>query len=308
MLPLLVVGGLVVVLGIAALVLDIGHAYVVKRQLQASADAAALAAAGALPSVSSASSVALTYGASGKNPVASTTQTSSGWCLTTVATCYGSSPGTQVGVGGQANGVVVQDVASVPTTFMKVFGIASLTVHATAVACGGCGAQCPATAQSISLRWHYTSGGAGSWSGTQSDDCPASVSMGPQAMEGDLRLSPGSVIQAGYDLSVPGNTSQLTIPVGSPQLVLRARCVSGATPSASQLTIAMPSQTYSVSDSDWYPSGDEHSALVYQGSATVPDLCAGGLVRFDKGGTFTAALPGSSLPVLEPTSAVPGLS
>jgi hypothetical protein len=43
-----------------------------------------------------------------------------------------------------------------------------------------------------------------------------------------------------------------------------------------------------LSSSDWLPSGDQHNALVYEGSVVVPDLCAGGQVRLDKGGTFSA--------------------
>jgi uncharacterized membrane protein len=47
----LVVVMLVVLLGFAALVIDVGYAYYAHRQLQASADAAALAGAQELPNV-----------------------------------------------------------------------------------------------------------------------------------------------------------------------------------------------------------------------------------------------------------------
>ena len=46
----------------------------------------------------------------------------------------------------------------------------------------------------------------------------------------------------------------------------------------------------SVTSDQWYPSGDQHSPLVYQGSVTVPDLCGGGQLRLDQGGTFTASV------------------
>jgi hypothetical protein len=52
----------------------------------------------------------------------------------------------------------------------------------------------------------------------------------------------------------------------------------------------MPTTTFTISDSAWHPSGDQHSPLVYQGSVSVPDVCAGGQVRLDKGGTFTASI------------------
>lgn len=39
-----------------------------------------------------------------------------------------------------------------------------------------------------------------------------------------------------------------------------------------------------------YPSGDQSSLLAYQGSIAVPDLCGGGQLRLDQGGTFTASV------------------
>jgi hypothetical protein len=54
--------------------------------------------------------------------------------------------------------------------------------------------------------------------------------------------------------------------------------------------VSIPTATYTVSDSKWYPSGDQRSSLVYQGSAATPDACNGGLVRLDKGGTFSAGV------------------
>ena len=53
----------------------------------------------------------------------------------------------------------------------------------------------------------------------------------------------------------------------------------------------MPDQSYnSTNGGDWYPSGDQSSSLVYQGSITVPDLCNGGDVDLARGGTFTATI------------------
>jgi hypothetical protein len=109
-------------------------------------------------------------------------------------------------------------------------------------------------------------------------------------MEGELKIAPGTTLKVGYDLTVPGNKLALSITVGNPQVVFAVRCVSGATPSASTFTVPMPSQTYSVIDSGWYPSGDQKSPLVYQGSLAVPNLCGGGQLRLDQGGTFTASV------------------
>jgi hypothetical protein len=55
----------------------------------------------------------------------------------------------------------------------------------------------------------------------------------------------------------------------------------------------MPDQMYNVpaNSSAWFPSGDQHSPLVYQGSFLVPaSLCSTGQVRLQHGGEFTALL------------------
>jgi hypothetical protein len=147
---------------------------------------------------------------------------------------------------------------------------------------------CP-TGTKANFRWHYSANGSsGSWSATKSVLCPNSLSIGPQAMEGDLKVAPGATLRVGYSFTVPGNHATLFITVGNPQVVFNVRCVSGATPSAPTFTVNMPTQTYQVTDDKWYPSGDQHSSLVYQGSIAVPNLCGGGKLRLDKGGTFSA--------------------
>ena len=141
------------------------------------------------------------------------------------------------------------------------------------------------------FRWHYSANGSsGSWSGTKSAVCPSSLTMGPQAMEGNLKVWPGTTLAAGYDFTVPGNNASLSLTVVNPQVVFAVGCVSGAIPSQPTLTVPLPSQNYSFSGSQWYPSGDQQSPLVYPGSVTVPNLCGGGQVRFDRGGTFTASI------------------
>jgi len=112
--------------------------------------------------------------------------------------------------------------------------------------------------------------------------------MGPQAMDGDLKVSPGVTLKVGYDFAVPGNKASLSLTISNPQVVLTVRCVSGASPSQSTETVSMPSQTYTVTNDQWIPSGDQNSPLVYAASTTVPDLCGGGQLRLDQGGTFTA--------------------
>ena len=143
----------------------------------------------------------------------------------------------------------------------------------------------------LNFRWHYSANGtSGSWSGTQSTVCPGSISEGPQAMEGDLKLAPGTTLMAGYDFTSPGNNTTFSVTVSNPQVVFTLRCVSGAISSQTSLTVTMPTTTYSVTGSGWFPSGDQHSPLVYQGSVAIPDVCGGGQVRLDKGGTFSAGV------------------
>jgi len=68
--------------------------------------------------------------------------------------------------------------------------------------------------------------------------------------------------------------------------VFTIRCVSGKSPSQSTWTVTMPDASYSVSDADWHPTGDQKVA--WYGSGVMPNFCNGGQVRLDKGGTFTA--------------------
>ena len=149
---------------------------------------------------------------------------------------------------------------------------------------------CPQGAKA-NFRWHYSAdGSAGGWSGTTTETCPGTVTMGPQAMEGNLTVSPGDTVQAGYDFTLPGNNTALTLTVSTAEVVFDVACASGATPSQPSFTVTMAGQSYSLTGSQWYPSGDQSSPLVYQGSVSVPDLCGGGSLDLAQGGTFTATL------------------
>jgi hypothetical protein len=148
----------------------------------------------------------------------------------------------------------------------------------------------PKCTQKTNVRWHYRSHGtSGSWSATVSPNCQTgSISIGPSTMEGDLKVSPGQAVDVGYDFNLPSNHSLFTVLVNNPQVAFTIRCTSGAAPSQSTYTVAMPTVAYSVGDSNWHPSGDQQSGLVWEGTFTMPNLCNGGQVRLDKGGTFTA--------------------
>ena len=143
--PLLAVGMLLLLLGVAGLVVDVGNISVAQRKVQAVADAAALAGAAVLPDTAQAVSTAEQYGATGTNAAALTglsvaQPTPQPWCLNDVSYCYDNAVGGPPTIDpSQANGLVVHETATVKTTFMRLFGFSSVTVHATATACGLCG-------------------------------------------------------------------------------------------------------------------------------------------------------------------------
>ena len=123
---------ILVLLGFCALALDVGHAYLAQRRLQASVDAAALAGADALPNPAAASALADQYGANGSNAPRGV----GGVQMTVTTRCIAAAPGCA-----PANAVVVKEAASVDTVFGKLFGVSQLTVHATATACSPCGSR-----------------------------------------------------------------------------------------------------------------------------------------------------------------------
>ncbi len=123
---------IVVIVAIAGMVIDLGNAYRVHQQLQATADAAAAAGADNLPSTPNAIAAAARYSAAagGKNsirgagPVAESAYTD---CSTDPAHCKG------------ANTVHVTETASVPTTFLGLLGIDHIDQTVQAQACSPCG-------------------------------------------------------------------------------------------------------------------------------------------------------------------------
>jgi hypothetical protein len=157
---------------------------------------------------------------------------------------------------------------------------------------------CP-SGTSIHVRWHYSgeqsngSYSSGSWSATTGFTCPSQVAFQTQAMEGNLQLAPGATLKAGYDFTIPGDNNSVTVTFTNPEVTFtNVTCVSGATPTTSTITVPMPTpQSYtSTNGGNWYPSGDQSSSLVYQGSISVPNVCNGGDVDFQNGGTFTATI------------------
>jgi len=113
---------LVVLLGISALVIDVGKAYVVKRHLQATVDAAALAGAQSLPDPTAATAAAQSY--SGSPGMKNEAAKLPGVTTSVTTKCIGTKPCSPV------NAIVVDATTTTPTIFAKVLGIDSFTIHA----------------------------------------------------------------------------------------------------------------------------------------------------------------------------------
>jgi len=126
----LIVLFMLVMLGFCALCLDVGHAYLAQRRLQSAADAAALAGAQELPDVTSATTYANTYGSNGNNAPSGLDSSS----ITVTTRCIASVPGCA-----PSNAVVVKETGVINTTFAKLLGVPTITVHASATACSPCG-------------------------------------------------------------------------------------------------------------------------------------------------------------------------
>ena len=130
----LVVVALLALLGMCALVIDLGYLYWNQRHLQASADAAALAGAMQLPDPASSVSVAKQFGTglsakNGDSRLSNVSETISTKCLTSVPGCD------------PVNAVVVDENATVNTFFMQIFGVDFAHVHVRATACSPCGVK-----------------------------------------------------------------------------------------------------------------------------------------------------------------------
>ena len=117
------------------LVVDVGHAMLVQRQLQAGVDAAALAGVQHLPDAAMAETVAQQFGPTPGNKNAVNTVNNA---VTTAKTsCLAGVPGCNRRDGG-VNGITVVSSSVVPTWFGRIIGINSMSVSAKATACSPC--------------------------------------------------------------------------------------------------------------------------------------------------------------------------
>jgi Putative Flp pilus-assembly TadE/G-like len=126
---------MVLMLCCVGLVVDVGHAMLVQRQLQAGVDAAALAGVQHLPEADEAEAVAVEYSATpgSRNAV----NTIDNAATTAEALCIAGVPGCNRRDGG-VNGIKVRSESLVPTWFGRIIGIERLKVSAVATACSPC--------------------------------------------------------------------------------------------------------------------------------------------------------------------------
>ena len=118
---------MVAFMGVAGFTIDIGHAYVVRNQLQISTNAAGLAAAGDVfvsRSLTDAQSIALAYATA--NSVSGLSLNSGypqvkQYCVQVLADLSNSKCTTS----SSANALQVTEQVSMPTTFMRIFGVNS---------------------------------------------------------------------------------------------------------------------------------------------------------------------------------------
>jgi hypothetical protein len=120
---------LVALLGMSALVLDVGFTWYAKRQVQAQIDAAALAGAQELPDTAAATRLANAYLA--KNPLPG--GVSAGMPSITFTQLQGTRTGAPV------NKITVEETGTVPTVFAKFLGVDGLHYDVKSNACEPCG-------------------------------------------------------------------------------------------------------------------------------------------------------------------------
>jgi hypothetical protein len=147
----------------------------------------------------------------------------------------------------------------------------------------------------INMRFHYSANSSeGGWSSTNTVSSSGAITIGPQAMEGNLLVRSGDTLRAGYDFTMPGSHPSAGLIFSQTAVTFQAACASGK--GGDTIVVRMAAQSYSdpQDSSAWYPSSDQQASAVYQGSATVPDVCGGGTITLSQGGTFRATVGSST--------------
>jgi len=90
-------------------------------------------------------------------------------------------------------------------------------------------------------------------------------------------INSGATVLAGYDLYMPDGHPATTVSLVGGSVQTDVSCVDG---SSYTLNVPLPDQSYSIpaNDDSWFPSPNQKSPLVYQGSATAA-VCGGGVAK-----------------------------
>lgn len=152
-------------------------------------------------------------------------------------------------------------------------------------------------------RPHYTKLDYGRWTawwGSTDPNFPNDWNPGDgqlvTSMTRPLNVNSGDTVLAGYDLFLGNNHTAATASLAGGNVQTDISCPDG---SSYTLQVPLPNQSYSIAagDNNWYPSPNQKSSLVYQGSATATG-CTGGVAKnsylsaLGQGPSFTFAGPG----------------
>jgi hypothetical protein len=118
------------------------------------------------------------------------------------------------------------------------------------------------------------------------------VVIGPQTMDGDLKVAPGSTLAVGYDFKMPGHHRDATVAFTVTSVSFQVTCVGNSQTGTIRVPIATSTYGVPAGSLDWFPSGDQNANSVYQGSIAIPGtICGTGVtVRFHQGGMFTTGI------------------
>jgi len=116
------------------------------------------------------------------------------------------------------------------------------------------------------------------------------------SMTRPLDINSGGTVLAGYDLTMPDGHPAATLSLAGGSVQTDVSCADGT---SYTLAIPLPSQSYSIpaNDDSWFPSPNQNSPLVYQGTATAA-VCSGGVAKttyfsaLGSGPAFTFGGPG----------------
>lgn len=122
------------------------------------------------------------------------------------------------------------------------------------------------------------------WWGTNDPKFPNNWNPGDGtvviSMNRPLDISSGEDVLAGYDLWMDGSHPETTVSLAGGSVTTDVSCPDG---SSYTFAIPLPNASYFITagDNSWYPSPNQTSPLVYQGSAavTAAGACSGGVAK-----------------------------